>query len=74
MALVSGGIHHKHLTRLSYDLTLKAHNFLGYDTHEFGDNTFYGTVYATGEVGIHGKSGETIIDIDAEPTWQHLRI
>ena len=67
MALVSGGIHHKHLTRLSYDLTLKAHNFLGYDTHEFGDNTFYGTVYATGEVGIHGKSGETVIDIDAEP-------
>ena len=67
IALVSGGIHHKHLTRLSYDLTLKAHNFLGYDTHEFGDNTFYGTVYATGEVGIHGKSGETIIDIDAEP-------
>lgn len=67
MALVSGGIHHKHLTRLSYDITLKAHNFLGYDTHEFGDNTFYGTVYATGEVGIHGKSGETIIDIDAEP-------
>ena len=67
MALVSGGIHHKHLTRLSYDLTLKAHNFLGYDTHEFGDNTFYGTVYATGEVGIHGKSGETIIDIDEEP-------
>ena len=67
MALVSGGIHHKHLTRLSYDLTLKAHNFLVYDTHEFGDNTFYGTVYATGEVGIHGKSGETIIDIDAEP-------
>lgn len=67
MALVSGGIHHKHLTRLSYDLILKAHNFLGYDTHEFGDNTFYGTVYATGEVGIHGKSGETIIDIDAEP-------
>ena len=67
MALVSGGIHHKHLTRLSYDLTLKAHNFLGYDTHEFGDNTFYGTVNVTGEVGIHGKSGETIIDIDAEP-------
>ncbi len=30
MAIVSGGIHHKHLTRLSYDLDLKAHNFLGY--------------------------------------------
>ena len=67
IAIVNGGIHHKHLTRLSYDIDLKAHNFLGYDTHEFGDNTFYGTVYATGQVGIHGKSGETIIDIDAQP-------
>ena len=67
IAIVDGGIHHKHLTKLSYDLDLKAHNFLGYDTHEFGDNTFYGTVYATGNVGIHGKSGETIIDIDATP-------
>ncbi len=38
-AIVNGGIHHKHLTRLSYDIDLKAHNFLGYDTHEFGDNT-----------------------------------
>lgn len=66
-ALVSGGIHHKHLTKLSYDIDLQARNFLGYDTHEFGENTFYGTVYATGKVGIHGKSGETVIDIDAEP-------
>lgn len=67
MAVVSGGIHHKHLTKLSYDLDIKAHNFLGFDTHEFGDDTFYGTVYATGEVGIHGKSGETVIDINAQP-------
>lgn len=67
IAIVNGGIHHKHLTRLSYNIDLEAHNFLGYDTHEFGDDTFYGTVYATGQVGIHGKSGETIIDIDAQP-------
>lgn len=67
IAILSGGIHHKHLTRLSYDLDIKAHNFLGFDTREFGDNTFYATIYATGEVGIHGKSGETVIDINAEP-------
>lgn len=67
VAIIDGGIHHKHLTKLSYDLDLQAHNFLGFDTHEFGDNTFYGTVYASGNVGIHGKSGETIIDIDATP-------
>ena len=66
-ALIRGGIHHTHLTRLSYDLDIDANNFLGFDTHEFGDDTFYGTVFATGTVGIHGKSGETIIDIDATP-------
>lgn len=66
-ALIRGEIHHKHLTRLSYDLDIDANNFLGFDTHEFGDDTFYGTVFATGTVGIHGKSGETIIDIDATP-------
>ena len=66
-ALIRGGIHHKHLTRLSYDLDIDTNNFLGFDTHEFGDDTFYGTVFATGTVGIHGKSGETIIDIDATP-------
>lgn len=66
-ALIRGGIHHKHLTRLSYDLDIDANNFLGFDTHEFGEDTFYGTVFATGTVGIHGKSGETIIDIDATP-------
>ena len=66
-ALIRGGIHHKHLTRLSYDLDIDANNFLGFDTHEFGDDTFYGTVFATGTVGIHGKSGETIINIDATP-------
>ena len=66
-ALIRGGIHHKHLTRMSYDLDIDTNNFLGFDTHEFGDDTFYGTVFATGTVGIHGKSGETIIDIDATP-------
>ena len=66
-AIVSGGIHHQHLTRLSFDLNVDVHNFLGFDTHTFGDNTFYGMVYATGKVGIHGKSGQTVIDIDAQP-------
>ena len=67
IALVDGGIHHKHLTRLSFDLDVKARNFLGYDTHGFDNNAFYGTIYASGNVGIHGKSGETVIDIDATP-------
>lgn len=66
-AILNGGIHHQHLTRLSYDIDIDADNLLAYDRHEFGDDTFYGTVYATGKCSIHGKSGETIIDINATP-------
>ena len=67
MGIMSGGIHHKHLTRLSYDLFVKADNLLAYDFHSFGDETFYGTVYGTGNVGIHGRSGELDINVNITP-------
>lgn len=66
-ATMSGGIHHKHLTKLSYDLYIKADNLLSYDFHDFGSETFYGTVFASGDVAIHGKSGELVIDVNVTP-------
>lgn len=65
--ILTGSLHHRHLTNLSYDLDVEAHNLLSYDTHSFGENTFYGTVYADGDCAIHGKPGETVIDIQATP-------
>ena len=65
--IVSGGIHHKHLTSLSYDLNVIADNLLAYDFTDFGESTFYGTVYASGEVGIHGHGNEVTIDCDVTP-------
>ena len=65
--IVSGGIHHKHLTSLSYDLNVVADNLLAYDFTDFGESTFYGTVYASGEVGIHGHGNEVSIDCDVTP-------
>ena len=64
---VNGFIHHKHLTRLSYDLEVAADNLLAYDFRSFGDDTFYGTVFADGTVGIHGRSGYLRMDIDVTP-------
>ena len=64
---VNGFIHHKHLTRLSYDLEVAADNLLAYDFRDFGDDTFYGTVFADGTVGIHGRSGYLRMDIDVTP-------
>lgn len=66
-ATLSGTIRHKHLTNLSYDLSVRAENLLAYDFKDFGDDTFYGTVYGSGNVDIHGRSGELNIDIDITP-------
>ena len=70
--IVSGAIHHKHLTSLSYDLNVIADNLLAYDFTDFGESTFYGTVYASGEVGIHGHGNEVSIDCDVTPQRNSL--
>ncbi|MDD7462723.1 MAG: translocation/assembly module TamB [Prevotellaceae bacterium] len=67
IGIINGDIYHKHLTNLSYDLNIQAQNLLAYDFKTFGDNTFYGTVKATGTCEIKGKSGEVNIDVDATP-------
>jgi len=67
IAYLSGGLHHKHLTRLTYDFDVEADNFLCYDFREFGDDTFYGTVFATGNVDIHGRPGNLTINADMTP-------
>ena len=63
--ILSGALYHQHLTKMSYDINVDARNLLSYDTHAFGDNTFYGTAYATGKCNIRGKSGEVVIDVNA---------
>jgi hypothetical protein len=64
---LSGGIHHKHLTRLTYDLFVTADNLLSYDFKDFGESTFYGTVYTSGDVSIKGRPGEVVIDCNVTP-------
>ena len=66
-AFLSGAIHHEHLTNLSFDLSVDANNLLAYDFTDFGDSNFYGTVYASGNVGIHGHGNDVIIDCDVTP-------
>ena len=64
---INGSLYHKHLTKLSYDIGVKANNLLAYDFKDYGDNTFYGTVFATGDCRIQGKSGEVRIDANLTP-------
>ena len=64
---VDGQLHHQHLKNLSYDLNVTAENLLAYDFKDFGEDVFYGTVYGTGEMGIHGVSGRMEMDINVTP-------
>ena len=66
-AVLSGGIHHKHLTSLTFDLFVETDNLLGYDFSDFGDNSFYGTVYASGNVDIHGRENDVTINCNVTP-------
>ena len=66
-AWLTGGIHHKHLTSLTFDLEAETNNLLAYDFPDFGDMPFYGTVYASGVVNIEGRPGEVTIDCNVTP-------
>ena len=67
IAYLSGGIFHEDLTNLSLDLHVTTDNFLGYDFDDFGDQSFYGTVFAAGDVGIRMKGDDVYIDCRVTP-------
>lgn len=67
IGILSGALHHKHLTRLTYDLNIQAQHLLCYDFPTYGDNTFYGTVIASGNCAITGRSGRIDFDISGTP-------
>ena len=65
--VLTGGIHHKDLTELSFDIYAETQNLMVYDFPDFGEDTFYGTIYAQGTAGIHGHGDEVIIETDVTP-------
>ena len=67
VAYMSGGIHHIDLTQLTFDLEVDTDNLLGYDFKDFGDQSFYGTVFASGRVTLQGRPGRVTIDCDVTP-------
>ena len=65
--ILTGGIHHQELTNLTFDIYVDAENLLAYDFPDFGEEMFYGTVFARGKAAIHGRENETIIEADITP-------
>lgn len=65
--VVSGALHHQSLKHLTYDIDVSADHLLAYDFDDYGDDTFYGTVWATGNCAIHGRSGRIVMDVNVRP-------
>ncbi len=66
-AILTGGIHHKDLTELTYDIFVNTNQLMAYDFPDFGDDNFYGTVYVNGKAAIHGTDNEVRIEADVTP-------
>lgn len=67
IGIVNGELRHRYLGRLNFDMNINAQNLLAYDFKDYGDNTFYGTIYGTGTCDIHGRSGEIVMNIKVTP-------
>lgn len=61
---LSGNVTHKNMGKWACDLNARAENLLVYDTHNFDEIPFYGTVYATGNANL--KANEKGLFLKAE--------
>ncbi|MBQ5663173.1 MAG: translocation/assembly module TamB, partial [Bacteroidaceae bacterium] len=46
---ITGGVYHQNLKRFTVDLHIKADNLLAFHYPDFGEETFYGTAFVTGD-------------------------
>lgn len=65
--VVNGALHHQYLSKMTFDFNIDAENLLAYDFHDFGNQTFYGTVYATGNCEVIGRKNSVTLNINAIP-------
>lgn len=52
---LSGEVTHKNLGKWSCNLNARTENLLVYDTHNFNEGPFYGTIYATGNANLQAN-------------------
>ncbi len=66
---LSGLITHKNFSRWTCNLDVAARNMLVYDTPDFGNLPFYGTVYATGTANINSPGSGLLLkaNLRSEP-------
>ena len=63
---LSGEVTHKNMGSWACDLNARAENLLVFDTHNFDDAPFYGTIYATGNLNLKASDKGLFIKAEAK--------
>lgn len=66
-ATLHGELNHNHFKNLTYNFKVKANKLLGYDFKEFGENSFYATCIASGDITVSGIPGRLNVNVKATP-------
>lgn len=67
-AMLTGGVHHRHLERISYDITVNTDRLLAYDVATMKqEETYCGYAIINGKIGVHGKGNEVNITAECTP-------
>ena len=66
--LLRGEVRHQNFSIKNYQFDILAREIQGYDFRDFGDQVFYGTVFASGRVRLGGRPGALNVDISCTPT------
>ncbi|MBQ0072799.1 MAG: translocation/assembly module TamB [Prevotella sp.] len=64
-AYINGGIHHRYLGRIAYDLNITTMRLLVYDYPTLGNDSYCGHAVVNGDFSINGKGNELSITADA---------
>lgn len=64
---VNGSVTYDHFRNTHFNFDFNANHILAYDKKDFGDMTFYATIWADGNVKMSGQPGRTDINVDATP-------
>ena len=62
---INGGVYHQHFTNIHFDLRAQANKLLVMDLPADQQALFYGKVFGTGDVHIHGNEKDCFIDVNA---------
>ena len=66
-ATVDAHLRHNALKNLRFNVSIDAHNMLGYNFPHQGSMSFFGIVYTDAQVQLNGEPGNVRIDVNATP-------